>query len=43
VLGGDVGSSSKLKRPGMAWKTLIHTVGLVGVESWIASIMLVYA
>ena len=43
MFGGDVGSSSRLKRPGMAWNKLIQAVGLDGVESWIASMMLVYA
>lgn len=43
MFGGDVGSSSRLNRPGMAWNKFIHMVGLVGVESWMASMMLVYA
>ena len=37
--GGDVGRSARLKRPGMAWKTLIHSVGEPGVESCICSSM----
>lgn len=36
MLGGDVGKSARLKRPGTAWKTLIQTVGLDGVDSCIA-------
>lgn len=32
MLGGEVGKSARLKRPGIAWNTFTHTVGEVGVE-----------
>lgn len=39
MLGGEVGKSAMLKRPGTAWKTLIHTVDAGGIASCRALMM----